>query len=190
MEEIWRSVVGYEGLYEVSNCGRVKGVDRIVIMINNKVKINRRVKGSFLTPKKTRHGYLGVNLYGPDRRVSFCVHRLVAMAFVPNPEKKSQVNHIDGDKTNNNEWNLEWNTPSENRKHAYAIGLSINLKGSEAKDAVPISQFTRDGVWVRDWGSHSEASQKTGFLRSNISACTLGKVKTAYGFIWRKKISI
>lgn len=128
--EIWKDVVGYEGMYEVSNKGRVRSLDRKDIR-------GRRVKGKYLKYKKTSRGYLSLQLCGKD----CLIHRLVAKAFIPNPENKPQVNHIDGDKSNNNVENLEWCTSSENNKHRYRYGL-YNQDGVKN----PQSKFTEEDV--------------------------------------------
>ena len=115
--EEWRDVVGYEGLYHVSNFGRVKSFH------NNGVRI--------LNPSFADYpGYYVVNLTkSGDQRTQY-VHILVAQSFIPNPENKSYVNHIDGDKLNNCLENLEWVTPTENSRHAWQIGLIESRTGT------------------------------------------------------------
>jgi hypothetical protein len=114
MEE-WKDIEGYEGLYQVSNHGRVKSFKY------GKEKI---LKGSITTK-----GYLQVYLHKDNKIKRFNGHRLIAIHFIPNPDNKPQVNHIDGNKLNNNISNLEWNTQSENLNHAFDTGLKISVKG-------------------------------------------------------------
>lgn len=125
--EIWKSVAGYEGLYEISNVGRVRSLDRMV-----KAKVWYLIKGIILKPIMSAE-YPRVNLCNRSNGVRskyFLIHRLVAIAFILNPENKREVNYKDGIKTNNFADNLEWVTSSENQKHAFAIGLSVGNKGS------------------------------------------------------------
>ena len=103
MIEEWRPIEGYEGLYEVSNTGRVRSLDMYV-----KGKGYRLHKGKVLSPAKNKNGYLKVNLHCNGKRKTITVHRLVAEAFIPNSDNLTQVNHRDEDKTNNNVENLEW----------------------------------------------------------------------------------
>jgi len=105
MEEIWKEIVGYEGHYEVSNLGNVKSLKYGKIRI-----LSKRFNGD---------GYLCVMLYLNNKTKHFKVHRLVGVAFVPNPEDKPQINHKDGIRSNNVSSNLEWMTNSENAKHGY-----------------------------------------------------------------------
>lgn len=119
MEEIWKDVIGYEGLYQVSNLGRVKSLDRYYIGVwKTPVKMN----GIILNPKFHKH-YLHVNISVNGNLKRFSIHRLVAIAFIPNHENKPFVNHKDGNKLNNCVSNLEWCTPKENDIHASAMGL-------------------------------------------------------------------
>lgn len=107
--EIWRGVAGYEGLYQVSNFGRVKSFHK-----------GERI----LKPNQLEQGYLLVRLYHSGESRYVLVHRLVAEAFIPNPGGKPEVNHINGDKTDNHVENLEWATRTENVQHAFATGLT------------------------------------------------------------------
>lgn len=117
MNDSWRPVVGYEGLYEVSNCGRVRSVSRTVKCGAKQRMVSERI----LKPSISNAGYHTVGLSKNGVSATSRVHRLVAMAFVPNPDGKSEVNHIDGNPRNNTPSNLEWCTHSENMLHAYAV---------------------------------------------------------------------
>jgi len=107
--EVWKWIEGFETLYQVSNMGRVKSFCE---------KIER-----ILSPCPTKKGYYMVYLHKEKQKTNICIHVLVARAFIPNPENKKTVNHIDGDKTNNRADNLEWNTQKENQNHAIKTGL-------------------------------------------------------------------
>jgi hypothetical protein len=120
-EEIWKDIEGYEGYYQVSNMGRVKSLAREVIC-NNGIRI---LKEKIRKQHTNRHlGYNYVMLSKDNKQINYRVHRLVADAFIPNPYKKPQVNHIDKVKTNNKVYNLEWCTQEENMKHSYIDELS------------------------------------------------------------------
>lgn len=141
-EERWKPIGGYEGIYEVSDLGRVKRLRRRVkanIRNNNSVELKEMIIKSFLSPiqgGKTGDGYFFSTLMGKDRkqRRRF-IHRLVAFAFLENPEGKSTVNHKDGNKKNNHVDNLEWVTPSENIKHSFRLGLNKPKKGETNSQA-------------------------------------------------------
>jgi len=117
MTEVWKSVVGYEGFYEVSNMGRVKSLARL-LRPNGRSHMKPE---NFLTPRLLRSGYSVVGLSVDGVLQFHRVHRLVAKAFLDNPEGKAQVNHIDGDKLNNIVENLEWATAFENQQHAVNV---------------------------------------------------------------------
>lgn len=124
MEE-WRSIKGFEGSYEVSDLGRVRSLDR---MVNSAHNAKRIVLGQILRASKEPNGYLRICLSIRNRYKSYSVHRLVAKAFIPNCDNKSQINHKDGDKENNTVPNLEWCTAKENSQHAVTTGLRVNTQ--------------------------------------------------------------
>ena len=113
MKELWRTIEGYEGLYEVSNMGNVRSLDRIEEFVRCEKTTTRSKKGRVLIPIK-RDEYLGVCLSRGRARKSYLIHRLVAEAFLPNPDNLPQVNHKDEDKNNNAAYNLEWCTAKFN----------------------------------------------------------------------------
>ena len=123
-KEIWKPIENYEGLYEVSNLGRVRSIDRIIIMKHrNGCNATHYYKGKILATRKNNSGYLKVDLIKDKKAKTFFVHRLVAIAFISNVENKPQVNHIDGNKENNTIENIEWCDAFENQQHALNIGL-------------------------------------------------------------------
>ncbi len=132
--EEWRNVVGYEGLYQVSNLGRIKSL--------------QRKKPRIVKPDIIHTGYLRVMLYKDGKTKKHYTHVLVAKSFIPNPENKSDVNHINGIKTDNRVENLEWVTRSENIIHAFANGLSrIGTKHGKAKfTADQVREIRRDCI--------------------------------------------
>ena len=137
MEEIWKDIKGYEGLYQVSNLGRVKSLERVVDYGHMKCVRKGRIVKQFNTKD-----YNNVKLHKDGIRTIYLAHRLVATAFIPNPDNLPVVNHKDGDKTNNCVDNLEWCTASDNVKHAIQTGLLpidlLRLNGCKSKDVVSI----------------------------------------------------
>lgn len=125
MKEVWKDVFGYEDFYQVSNLGRVRSLTRLVQNKASKKRdgYNTIIKGKFPKQHKNVSGYLTVDLCKEKRHKKFLVHRLVALHFIPNPGMLDQVNHIDGNKTNNRVENLEWCTQIENARHAVETGL-------------------------------------------------------------------
>lgn len=114
--ERWRDIIGYEGIYKISNLGRIQSLPR------------KRVKGKMLNPAKNNRGYLRVALCFEGKVRYDSVHRLVAETFIENPKNLPEVNHIDGNKLNNNVANLEWVTKGQNQIHAYKTGLRKTTK--------------------------------------------------------------
>ena len=121
LAEEWRAVVGWEGFYEVSSWGRVRNLDRRVPSKNGGF---RTVRGGLRTLGIDRGGYARAALQVGDRANKMLIHRLVALAFIPNPDNLPQVNHIDGNKLNASVDNLEWCTSKHNVQHSWSTGLS------------------------------------------------------------------
>jgi hypothetical protein len=161
-EEIWKSIQGYEGSHEISNMGRIRSLDRVDCS-------GRNLKGRELTPFLNKKiGYLQISIKKDGMTKLHRIHRLVAEAFVENPENKSQVNHIDGNKLNNAAFNLEWTTPYENTNHAIDIGLKPSLKGSNGigskltgKQVIEIYKRANDGENQRLLGEEFGVNQRT-----------------------------
>ena len=171
-EEVWRDVKGYEGLYQVSNMGRVKSLGR-------KDRFGRVIKERILEPAVTHNGYLRVGLHVDGKRKMLRVHRLVCEAFHENPDNKSEVNHVNENKTDNRACNLEWSTRTENCNHG-----SRNERVAKALSK-PIGQFSLDGKLIKGWRSAWEARRQTGFGQGYVGAGARGKFKQAEGYIWK-----
>lgn len=121
MEEIWKDIQGYEGLYMISNLGNVKSLTKYA-------GVNYR-KEHILKPAINKHGYHRVLLSKDNKHSQKPIHRLVAIAFIPNPENKPEVNHVWGNKGDNRATSLEWNTTTENNNHALNTKLRIMPNG-------------------------------------------------------------
>ena len=171
MKEEWKDIVGYEGLYQVSNLGRIRAIR------NSAYKI--------LEGQKKQSGYIGCALSKNGIIKHYRVHRLVAEAFIQNAENKPQVNHINGIKTDNNVKNLEWCTAKENINHSYKVGLSKGRRDGKNVLSKKIRQYSLDGVLIKEWESAMQIQREMGFNNSAISACCLNKQKQSYGYVWR-----
>lgn len=155
MNEIWKDVKGYEGLYQVSNLGRVFGVKR------------KRIKKLTVDKK----GYQNVLLSKDGKEKRYRVHKLVAMAFIPNPENKTEVHHIDFGKTNI-VTNLMWVTPEEHKE-------------LHKENVLHVFQYSLNGEFIKEYSSIKEMAEQTGFDSITVIYCCNGKYKTAFGFQWR-----
>ena len=163
--EIWKDIPGYEGLYQVSDCGRIKSLNY------------RRTKQECIMKPRVAHGYQYVKLFKDKLRKLVKVHRLVAQVFIPNPDNKPEVNHINGIKTDNRAENLEWTTHSENQLHAYRNGL-------QKQNSKSVLQYDLQDNFLKSFESIAAAVNETKVHRGCISECCTGKRKTAGGYHW------
>lgn len=171
--EIWKDIKDYEGLYQVSNWGRVKSLGN-----GGTHKTSRILKS-----EKNTRGYLQVQLSKNGKRKWFFIHRLVAEVFLENPENLPQVNHIDEDKTNNRVENLEWCEHKYNMNYG-TRNERISKTKINGKKSKKVLQFTLDGEFIREWPSTKEIERQLGFDNSAVCRCCNGKQKSAYGFRW------
>lgn len=172
MKEFWKEIKGYEGLYEVSSLGRVRSMDRWVAHRDNSKKF---IKGKIRKPSSSKNDYLFVMLYKGNQHKFHLIHRLVAEAFLDNPNHLTEVNHKDENKTNNCVYNLEYCTHKYNANYGTCI----------EKRAKKLHQYSLDGEFIREWESAAEIERKLGYGHSNIAACCNGKSKTSNGYIWK-----
>lgn len=182
-KEVFKDVLGYEGLYQVSNYGRVKSLKRENIFYCGLRKefLKRPVKEKILSFNKSNRGYLQVCLTKNGKYRTYTVHRMVAIAFIPNKNNKSQVNHKDGNKENNRVDNLEWCSPKENSNHAFKTGLS------KPHNMRKVKQYDLEGNFIKLWNSMIDFYKENNLnLKSvGIALCCKGIYKKAYGYKWK-----
>lgn len=181
----WRTIPGWEN-YEVSDMGNVRSKDRV----SHRRGIQCRLTGKILKPKTEKDGYKNVTLYNGTRtsHKKFPIHRLVAMAFIPNPNEYKYVNHKDEDKGNNVKENLEWCTPKYNSNYGTAIERRVkhqDWKSIADKQSVPVVCKTLSGEVIKRYKSMISA-EIDGHKCASISKCCSGKLKTYHGMMWEQ----
>ena len=174
MEEIWKPIKNFEELYEVSNLGRVKS-------------LAKRGKPERIMKQAISHkGYPTLSLCKNAKSTRRAVHRLVAQAFIDNPDNLPQVNHIDGNKQNNNVENLEWCDNSYNQIHANKMGLNEHrIQRVKESCSRPIAMYDYKGNFIRAFSSLNKASRETNISNKAISYCALRKNKMSGGYKWQ-----
>lgn len=171
MEEIWKDIKGFEGCYQVSNFGRVKSFHRW--------KRASCPKEYILKNSLANNGYCQVTLYNGDKRQKHLVHRLVADAFIPNPDNLPHINHKDENPENNHADNLEWCTPLYNNCYGTAKFRAMMTKGK------PIGQYLINDQWLATYANTVIASEFSGVPQKEIYQCAVGTLHSAGGFVWR-----
>lgn len=194
MKEVWKEIPGFEGYYEASNLGNIRGVDRVVNCIWGKCyPIKSREKATY----QDKDGYLHVCLSKENKKCVPFIHRLVAMAFVENPGNKPCIDHIDGNKTNNRADNLRWCTHKENnnnpitiqrhkefvftaeRNRRVSLGLMGHPVSAEARrkmaeyrksTARKVRQYTLDGILVKEWKNSHDAAEELGVKHATLTS--------------------
>lgn len=185
MEEVWKDIKGFENIYQVSNLGRVRSLRRKIVYKNGAV---REWDSFYLTPIRNWAGYCRVRLYNGGKTKLFSVHRLVADAFLQKSVNKTQINHKNGDRSDNMVCNLEWCSCSENLKHSYdKLGRKpprLGLYGKDCPGSKLVLQI-KDGVVVAKFYGCNEAERRTGISRKSISRVCRNGRKHAGGYEWR-----
>lgn len=194
MIEIWKDIEGYEGLYQVSNTGKIRSLHY------------RKYGGIHLLKQNTYDKHKTIILSKDGIHKSYKVHRLVAQAFIPNPEGKPCIDHIDGNGCNNIYTNLRWVTKKENSNNPNTInnmtfhkgiipwnkGKNYEMhktRGEKHRLSKPVIQMSLDGEFIQEWESAGEAERALGIsgLHASISSCCRGKSKQGYGYKWKFK---
>lgn len=165
--EIWKNVKDYEGIYYVSNLGNVK-------------RIYKNKKERLLKPSFDKCGYLKARLSKNNKSIQKFIHRLVAEAFIPNPNNLPQVNHKNEIKTDNRVENLEWCTQKYNILYGTA-----KIREAKTKHRYYVEQYDLNGNFIKKWHSLKDIEKNTKYKKNNIQQNCLGNNKTAYGYLWK-----
>lgn len=172
MKEVWKDIPQYEGLYQASNLGRIRSL------------YNYKRNGTNILVPKIKRGYYQIGLRKEGIRKWHQVQRLIAEAFISNPDNLPQVNHKNENKLDNRVDNLEWCSVSYNNCYG------TRIQRVKDKVAKPILQFDLDGNFIKQYSSLREASKDLKIHPSNISHCATGKYKTCKGYIWKYKSEV
>jgi len=188
MKEIWKDIyytdsisgelIDYRGLYQVSNMGRIKSLDRIVNRVRNGKVFSLTIHGKVMQWKYNQH-YWMIGLMKNTKARFFLVHRIVAHMYIPNPNNFPEVNHKDENSWNPIATNLEWCDRIQNISYG-----TRSLKHGRAISK-PVLQYSLDGTFIRKWDSYKDAADALGINRGSISNCVLGHANCYKGYMWK-----
>jgi hypothetical protein len=187
MEEIWKDIPGLEGMYQASNTQKIKSLSRLVRHPKGGYK---KIRERIMAYGEGTNGYLIVGISIDGKTITKTAHRLIAMAFLPNPNNLNEVNHKDGNKKNNDISNLEWVTTSDNRYHAFRMGLQkaskhlLGKKDGLCRNSIPVVRILDNGE-KELFESATTAERKLGLHRKGISECARGLREHSGGFKWQ-----
>lgn len=174
--ELWKDIKEYEGLYQVSNLGNIKSLDK-------KDSLGRKVKGKKMKPIKRKDGYLDITLHKNGKGKHFLLHRLIAEAFIENKNNSNEINHIDENKTNNKVENLEWCNRSYNINYGLANkNRRITLLNKRGKRII---QYDKNGNIIKIYPSLMQVVRELNLGKSHLSQACNGKRKTCGGYHWK-----
>ena len=180
--EQWKSIKGFKNLYKISDHGRILSCSKIV---SGKFGSKRQLPDKILSATNNGKGYLVVALYKDGQRYFRKVHRLVAKAFIENPFDLPEVNHKDGDKTNNRPYNLEWSTTKENCRHRQDNGLGNHKTANKAREKAVACFDLSTGKIVNTYCSARIASIEFGCRPDSIGEVARGRKKSLKGYGWK-----
>lgn len=177
LKEVWKDIEGYEGIYQISNLGRVKSLSKVRKSGASKSYCTKEI---IKKPYDNGNGYKYISLHKNKIRESFKIHRLVATHFISNPNNYPVVNHKDEDRSNNVINNLEWCTQK------YNVNYGNGLEKMSSKRRRVVCQYTKDNILVKEWECAFRCSE-FGYNPSNILLCCKGIRNTHKGFKWSYK---
>lgn len=204
--ERWKDIEGYEGLYQISDYGRVKSLPKTVSFKNNFGEFQYETKIKILTPIVNTKGYYVVSLVKNKHKKQFRVHQMVANHFIADKNNfkytdfddtnnidfdKLVINHEDGQKRNNHYSNLVWCTTSYNLREAFRLSLKkpsksmLGKTGAACPNSIPVNQYTSDGIFMKRWDSARDAMRYYGRKSNEIYKCCKGTKKLEWGYKWR-----
>lgn len=185
----WKFIDGFGSYFKISNLGNIKKIEKYVLFGSKYLWVLEH----FLAKTKDKDGYEKVKIFYEGKRKNIFIHRLVAIAFLDNPENKPQITHKDGIKNNNKLKNLEWVINKENVVHSFnvlnRVGSHTGLLGVKNKASKAIIQFSKDGQFIKNWDSMADVYRNLKISTWAISACckNIKSFNTAGGFIWKYK---
>lgn len=177
MSEIWKDVIGLEGIFQVSNMGRIRSLDKYANVCGGG---KRLVKGRILKPIKLQNGYYEAQFHHKGERTIYLLHRLVALHFIENPLNLPEVNHKDENPQNNKVENLEWCTSKYNANYG-----TRNIRMMENREFVSVIQLDKNGNTIKQWNKMTDACKETGADISSMIRVCKGKQDTCVGYKWK-----